>query len=229
MPEKPALTEILLRFLSGPARMGQALFLLGDVFEYWLGDDASLPRYAEVISGLRELRESGTAVYFQLGNRDFMVGAEFADATGATLIPPEYVVTLEGTPTLLLHGDSLCTDDVEHQKFRAVVLNPETQARLRSMPIAQREQLAKMLRGNSAGNVNSYKPEQIMDVNAAAVADALRRHGVQRMIHGHTHRPDRHHFELDGVAAERIVLPDWRETGAALRIEGACLHFTTLR
>lgn len=228
MPEKPALNEILLRFLSGPALGADALYLLGDIFEYWIGDDASLPRHAPVADALRGLSNHGVEIFFQHGNRDFLVGGDFATETGAQLLPPEVVVELGGVPTLLLHGDSLCTDDTEHQKFRSVALDPAVQQRIRSLPIAQREQMARMLRLNST-EIKSYKPDDIMDVNDQAVVDVMQRHDVRRLIHGHTHRPAMHALILDGEPAERIVLPDWREHGAAMQIgEGGKAEFVDL-
>lgn len=218
VPDQPALIGILLRFLAGPARDAEALYLLGDVFNYWLGDDASLPRYPTVNAGMRALANCGVEIYFQHGNRDFLVDGDFCVETGAQLLPPETVVRIGGVPTLLLHGDSLCTDDIEHQKFRAVVLDPEIQLRIRSLPIGQRERMAETLRF-SAAEEKSYKPDDIMDVNEQAVLDTLQRHQVRRMIHGHTHRPAIHALVVDGQPAERIVLPDWRRYGAALKVD----------
>ena len=169
---------------------------------------------------MRELSAAGVPLYFMHGNRDFMVGKDFERATGARLLPESLVLDLHGTPTLLLHGDSLCTDDVEHQRFRALALDPANQARLLALPIAQREQMARALRMHSAEK-KSYAPQDIMDVNQGAVDAALRQHGVAQMIHGHTHRPHVHEWTLDGKRVRRIVLPDWHdERGGMLVCDG---------
>lgn len=209
-PEASALQDLLLRFLRGPARKAEALYLLGDIFEYWIGDDASLARYPEVCAALGELSAAGVPLYFMHGNRDFMVGKDFARTTGAKLLPESLLVNLYGTPTVLLHGDSLCTDDVEHQRFRALALDPANQARLLALPIAQRENMAQALRMHSKEK-KSYAPQDIMDVNQGAVEAELRKHGVRQMIHGHTHRPQIHEWMLDASPVKRIVLPDWHD------------------
>lgn len=209
-PDAAALQDVLLRFLHGPARTADAVYLLGDIFEYWLGDDASLDRYPEVCAALGELSAAGAPLYFMHGNRDFMVGREFERATGVKLLPQSLVLNLHGTPTLLLHGDSLCTDDLEHQRFRALALDPANQARLLALPIAQRENMAQALRMHSKEK-KSYAPQDIMDVNQGSVAAELRKHGVSQMIHGHTHRPKIHEWTLDGNRVKRIVLPDWHD------------------
>lgn len=219
-PERPELIQIFLDYLQGPAHTAQSVYLLGDIFEYWLGDDAGLVVYAPLIEALRALSLAQVAVFFQHGNRDFLVKQDFAAATGATLLSPEYCVTLGGIPTLLMHGDSLCTDDVEHQKFRAVALDSAVQQRILSLPLAQREQIAQSLRLNSK-EVKRYKPQDIMDVNQDAVLSVMRQHAVRRLIHGHTHRPHTHQFQLDGHNAERIVLADWREQGHVLRLDSS--------
>ncbi len=222
-PGSSALEDVLLRFLSGPARKATALYLLGDIFEYWLGDDASLPRYQSACDALAQVSAAGVPLYFMHGNRDFMVGNEFAQTTGAKLLPESLVVDLHGTPALLLHGDSLCTDDVEHQRFRALALDPANQARLRALPIAQRENMAVALRMHSKEK-KSYAPQDIMDVNQGAVESALRSNGVEQMIHGHTHRPAIHEWELDGAKVKRIVLPDWHNGRGGLLVcdSGGC-------
>ncbi|MGH8530856.1 MAG: UDP-2,3-diacylglucosamine diphosphatase [Nevskiales bacterium] len=227
-PGGSALEDILLRFLNGPARKAEALYLLGDIFEYWLGDDASLPRYQTVCDALAKLSAAGMPLYFMHGNRDFMVGKEFAQTTGATLLPESVVVDLDGTPTLLLHGDSLCTDDVEHQRFRKLALDPATQARLLALPIAQRENMALALRMHSKEK-KSYTPQDIMDVNQGAVDSALRAHSVKQMLHGHTHRPAIHEWTLDAAPVKRIVLPDWHDgRGGALVCDARACRFMEL-
>ena len=193
--------------------------MLGDLFNAWPGDDDSGdPFNAPVIDAFRRLSDRGIPLVFQHGNRDFLLGSRFAQLTGGTLLPEEIVVDIEGAPTLLMHGDQLCTDDVGYQKFRAQVRNPQWQQMVLTHPLAMRKALAKEMREGSDAS-KSGKSMDIMDVNADAVANAFRRHGVSRMIHGHTHRPARHMLTVDGRECERIVLPDWRETGAYVTVD----------
>ena len=216
--EHPVLGDILLRFLSGPARAARALYVLGDLFEAWPGDDdAGDPFNAPVIAALRALSDAGIPVAFQHGNRDFLLGAEFARATGGMLLPEEIVVDLHGASTLLMHGDQLCTDDVAYQQFRAQTRNPQWQQMLLSQPLAARKALARQMR-EASDTAKAGKTMEIMDVNADAVADAFRRHSVSRMIHGHTHRPGGHVHIVDGRECKRIVLPDWRDAGAYVEV-----------
>ena len=202
--------------------------MLGDLFNAWPGDDDSGdPFNAPVIDAFRLLSDHGIPLAFQHGNRDFLLGSQFAQLTGGTLLPEEIVVDIEGTPTLLMHGDQLCTDDVGYQQFRAQVRNPQWQQMVLKQPLAMRLALAKEMREGSDVS-KAGKSMDIMDVNADAVADAFRRHGVSRMIHGHTHRPMHHTLVVDGRECERIVLPDWRETGAYVAIDDMRSEFQTL-
>lgn len=223
-PESPHLTRILLELLAGPATQSDALYVLGDLFDAWPGDDdAGDPFNAPVIAAFRALAGRGVPVFFQHGNRDFLLGEGFARATGGTLLAEEVVVDLHGTRTLLLHGDQLCTDDVAYQQFRAQVRNPAWQQMMLGQPLAARKQLARQLREGSDA-AKAGKRMEIMDVNGEAVAAAFRRHGVDRMIHGHTHRPARHVHAIDGRERERIVLADWRGAGAYLAVDaGGCV------
>lgn len=199
--------EAFLRFCLGPARKATQVFILGDLFEYWIGDDVSLAEYPEEIAALKALSNSGVKVQVQVGNRDFMLGNGFARATGATLLKDEVVVPLAGIPTLLAHGDSYCTDDVKYQQWRSFSRNPIAQWGYLRLSPERRRKIAGGLRNddNKRG-----KAEGIMDVNAQAITAAFQRHGVTRLIHGHTHRPTTHLLSVDGRACERIVLPDWR-------------------
>ncbi len=228
-PESPHLAAILLELLDGRARTAQALYVLGDLFEAWPGDDdLDDPFNAPIVAAFRALGATGTRLHFQHGNRDFLLGPTFMEATGGTLLPEETVVDLAGTPTLLMHGDQLCTDDLAYQQFRAQVRNPLWQKGLLAQPLAARKHLARQLREGSDA-AKSGKSMEIMDVNGDAVAAAFRRHGVQRMIHGHTHRPARHVHDVDGIPRERIVLSDWRESGYVLEIDGDGLTERTLQ
>ena len=194
--------------------------MLGDLFNAWPGDDDSGdPFNASVIDAFRLLSDRGIPVFFQHGNRDFLLGSRFAQSTGGTLLAEEVVVDIEGTPTLLMHGDQLCTDDVGYQQFRAQVRNPQWQQMVLEQPLAMRKALAKEMREGSDSS-KAGKSMKIMDVNADAVSQAFHRHGVSRMIHGHTHRPARHVVTVDGRERERIVLPDWRDSGAYVLVDG---------
>lgn len=203
------LHEAFLRFCAGPARQARRVFLLGDIFETWIGDDIGLADHAEAIAALRALSDSGVEIHYQTGNRDFLLGHDFERATGAQRLPDEAVVTLAGQPTLLAHGDQFCIDDTGYQRWRRFSRNRFAQWLFRHLPVAWRRDIAGDLRRGS-DSAKQAKPVTIMDVNAAAIEHALRRHGVLQLIHGHTHRPATHALNLDGRAATRIVLADWR-------------------
>lgn len=213
--ERPAIGEAFLHFLENEARQAEALYILGDVFEIWLGDDAVVPAYEPFIDALKTLTESGVPCYVMRGNRDFLLGKQFEQMTGTTLLADPTLLDLYGTPTLLMHGDLLCTDDVDYQKFREMVLSDEWQRKFLGMTVAERVEYGRQLREQSR-EANREKQEEIMDVNQQAVIDVMRKYGVTRLIHGHTHRPAFHHFELDGREVVRIVLPEWYEKGGAL-------------
>jgi len=219
--ERPHIVEQFFSFLTGPARSAEALYVLGDLFEHWLGDDNfEDPLNADVARAIASLAASGTAVLFMHGNRDVLVGGEFARRAGARLLDDPTLVDLYGTPTLLMHGDTLCTDDVDYLQFRAYAHNPQNQARFLGMPLAARRAEMDALR---ARNVNAKlgKSAEIMDVNGSAVEAVLRKAGYPRLIHGHTHRPTRHVHEVDGHVCERWVLADWYENGSYLRCDAS--------
>jgi UDP-2,3-diacylglucosamine hydrolase len=225
-PERPAINELFLRFLRDRAAGADALYVLGDLFEYWVGDDAAAhPAYRPVIAGLRALTDSGVPLYVMHGNRDFLLGHEFERMSGARLLPDPTCITLYGTRVLLTHGDLLCTDDTEYQRLRALVRNETWQKELLKKSVAEREAMARSLRDTSRQAMAGKKAE-IMDVTPAAVDAVLREHGVRDMIHGHTHRPADHRFLLDGQPARRIVLGDWYEQGSVLTCDAAgwCLE-----
>ena len=195
-----------------------ALYILGDLFEAWIGDDDDEPWLTDLSSALKRLSDSGSALYFVHGNRDFLIGADFAVRHGMTLLPESTVIDLYGRPTLLLHGDSLCTEDREYLAFRNQVRNPLWQQAVLSKPLGERRQLAAMLR-NESRMAGAEKNSEIMDVTSAEVERVMREAGVDLLIHGHTHRPARHPLSLDGHPAERIVLGDWGATGWKLLAE----------
>jgi len=226
-PELPQAVALFQHFLQETAPQAQALYILGDFFEAWIGDDdLALPFPAAIAAGLRQLTQRGVRLYLMHGNRDFLLGEGFCQASGATLLADPSLIDLYGTPTLLAHGDALCTDDVAYQAFRRQVREPAWQAGFLAKPLAERREMARQLRAQSERE-KAAKAMAIMDVNPAAVAAALREHGYPRLIHGHTHRPARHVHEIDGHACERWVLPDWYEGGGYLRCDAeGCKAFS---
>ena len=219
--DRPELVAAFHALLRGPARGAAALYALGDLFDVWVGDDQLRePLASGVAAGFSALAASGTPVFFQRGNRDFVLGERFARASHATLLPDEVVLDLHGTPTLIMHGDQLCTDDVDYQRFRTFWRDPVHQRRTLALPYFVRQGLAMLFRAMSQ-RATADKPPLIMDVNAEAVAVAMRTHGVRRLIHGHTHRPARHELDLDGRLCERYVLADWYRVASYLRVDAA--------
>ncbi len=210
---RPAATRAFLQFLESTAAGADALYILGDLFEYWLGDDAPTPVGRTVAPALQALSRSGVPVFFCHGNRDFLLGRDYAQACGMRLLGEEKVVDLYGTPTLLLHGDTLCTDDVGYQQVRKMLRDPAWQAEFLSKTPPERIAVAEKAREMS-GEYKQGVSMDIMDVNADAVREALARNGVERMIHGHTHRPAIHDHE----GLERVVLGDWYEQGSVLTV-----------
>lgn len=219
--ERPQILDQFYTLLSGPARDADALYVLGDLFEFWAGDDDTEdPLNEGVAAAFRRLAGSGVAVYFMHGNRDLLVGGAFAERAGARLIPDPTQIDLYGAPTLLMHGDTLCTDDIEYQKFRAYAHDRDNQARFLAQPLAARRAQLETLRKGSE-SAKEGKSAQIMDVNIDALCETLRRAGYPRIIHGHTHRPSRHVHEIDGRVCERWVLADWYAGGSYLRCDAA--------
>lgn len=208
--ERPAATGRFFRFLDEDVAGADALYILGDLFEAWTGDDHSEAVAAETARRLKALAASGTPVYFQHGNRDFMLAERYAARAGMTLIADPTRIDLHDVPTLLMHGDTLCTDDLAYQTFRRRSRHPVTVALLKRLPRGLRRQLARQARAGSAA-AKAQKPAAIMDVNVSEVVRVLRAQHAQRLIHGHTHRPARHTHDVDGTPCERWVLPDWYE------------------
>lgn len=216
---RPHITELFECYLaSDEVRRADALYILGDLVEAWVGDDddAELPQ--RIAAATRAVREAGVPVYFMVGNRDFLLGEDFARRAGFELLEDGTVHTLYGRPTLLMHGDILCTADVAYQTVRKQVRTPEWKAQILAMPLEARRAFAAKSRAESRAHTGASM-ETIMDVDAGAVAEAMRKAGVTRLIHGHTHRPAIHRFDLDGRPAERIVLGDWYEQGSVLRVD----------
>ena len=226
-PVQPAIARQFLRFLKEEARRASHLYVLGDLFEVWLGDDDPDPAAREIVTALRDLTDAGVRCSFMHGNRDFLVGERFARETGCRLLRDGTIVDMHGERVLLMHGDVLCTDDHSYQRLRRIVRNPLTQWIFRRMSLGQRRRLAQRLREGSRMHVGETAPE-IMDVNAYAVIAALRHAGVKTLIHGHTHRPAIHTLDLDGTAAKRIVLGDWYSQGSVLEWSESGVELRTL-
>jgi UDP-2,3-diacylglucosamine hydrolase len=215
---RPAITELFLAFLREEARRASSLYILGDFFEAWIGDDDDDLHHARVMHSLKELTAAGVPVWLMHGNRDFLIGERFATRTGVKLLPDPTVLELYGTPTLLMHGDTLCTDDKEYQMVRRMLRDPAWQKDYLSKSLTERRAIAAHAREQSKLHT-AAKAEYIMDVNQKAVEEAMQKHGVTRMIHGHTHRPAVHRFKSDGKDRERIVLGDWYEQSSRLRFD----------
>lgn len=214
----PQAIEQFLEFLKAHAARAEALYILGDLFETWVGDDDTDPAKARVTAGLRELTAAGVATFVIHGNRDFLLGRDFGQRAGCQLLPDPIVVELDGERVLLTHGDALCTDDRAYQELRSSLRTPEWQRRFLSLPLRARERLAHQARAGSQAHTARVVP-QIMDVNARAVEKSFRALKVRRIIHGHTHRPAIHETVVDGENAKRIVLGAWYEQGSYLWYE----------
>ena len=212
--------EQFISLIEGEARAADALYVLGDLFEYWIGDDDLDAGFNAVIASLfSALTRRGTKLYVMHGNRDFLLGGRFCQATGAKLIEDPALVDIDGERTLLMHGDTLCTDDLDYQAWRRTARSHEWQAGFLAKSVEERRAAVEGLRDKSK-EVIQAKPAEIMDVNDNAVREAFRRWAVSRMVHGHTHRPGRHVIEVDGRRCERWVLPDWYAAGGYLEIAG---------
>ena len=214
--DRPEIGEQFLDFLDEEAADAEALYILGDFFEYWVGDDDPDEYYASIKRSLRAFTDAGVPVYFMHGNRDFMIGEQFAAETGVTILPDPFPLELYGKSVLLSHGDALCTDDTEYQQMRAMTRNPEWQAMMRAKPLEERIAIAKQARARSQER-NKTLSESIMDVNPGAVEQAISEYGVEILLHGHTHRPGIHNIEVDDRIAKRVVLGDWYDQGSVVR------------
>ncbi|MGL5007855.1 MAG: UDP-2,3-diacylglucosamine diphosphatase [Plesiomonas sp.] len=228
--DQPDITACFLAFLQQQAPMADALYILGDLFEYWIGDDDNTELQHTVADALLRLHQQGTPCYFIHGNRDFLLGKRFARQSGMILLPSEYVVDLYGIPTLIMHGDTLCSDDIAYQKYRQRVHQPWLQQLFRWLPLCWRRNIGARLRNKSTAH-NQQKSQHIMDVNTDTVITVMQQHHIQRLIHGHTHRPAIHAVQLrestsqQQLSGERIVLGDWYHQGSVLHIspEGVCM------
>lgn len=221
--QRPDITRAFLHFLQTRARQAEALYILGDFFEAWIGDDGMTPFQHEIAAALRQLSDSGTQIFLMHGNRDFLIGRTFCREAGCTLLKDPSLVQLGGEPVLLMHGDSLCTLDVGYMKLRRLLRNPLSLFILRNLPLSTRHKLARKLRSESRAQT-SMKAREIIDVTLDEVPRIMARFGVRTLIHGHTHRPAVHELQVDGHSARRIVLGDWDRQGWALQIDEQGLH-----
>lgn len=218
--EMPRITHSLLGLLAGPAREVDALYILGDLFEYWAGDDDETPLSREVSVALKAVSATGVAVFFLPGNRDFLIGEDFALRAGLRILADPTVLDLDGQRTLIVHGDTLCTDDVAYQAYRRQVRSPAFVHEFLARPLAERKRFIDELRRQSA-EAKQEKSQQIMDVNDGAVSALLREFGYPVLVHGHTHRPARHEHEVDGHTCTRWVLSDWDDDAPYLLWDGS--------
>ncbi|WP_313408969.1 UDP-2,3-diacylglucosamine diphosphatase [Stutzerimonas kunmingensis] len=216
--ERPDITRAFLHFLATRACQAEALYILGDFFEVWIGDDAMTPFQQSIADALRALSERGTRIYLMHGNRDFMLGKGFCRAAGCTLLGDPSVVELGGERVLLMHGDSLCTRDEGYMRLRRLLRNPLSLFILRHLLLSTRRKLARKLRNESRAQTR-MKASDIIDVTPELIPRVLAEHGVRTLIHGHTHRPATHELEVDGRPAQRIVLGDWDQQGWALQVD----------
>jgi UDP-2,3-diacylglucosamine hydrolase len=228
-PDPSPLRDTFRKFLEGPAREAAAVYLLGDLFEYWMGDDVGLRDHRAEAESLRQLADSGVKTYYMHGNRDFMLGKRYAAAAGFTLLEDPLKMDLGGVATLLSHGDLFCTDDVAYQRWRKFSRGFKLgQAMWNASPEFVQAALTNYIRRRSSKH-KVWKAADIMDVNEGAVQDAFRTHGVTRIIQGHTHRPKDHHYEIDGRKCTRIVMADWHPARCeVLRVDDAGVKRVTI-
>jgi len=213
--ERPEIIELFVKFMNSDARNADALYILGDLFEVWLGDDYCEPGLEPAIKALKNFSESGKPLFVIHGNRDFLLGHDFEDMTGCKLLPDPAPLQLGETQALISHGDELCIDDTEYMTFRKMVRDPQWQKTFLAKPIEDRIAFAKQARSESISKTQQ-KAMDIMDVNQNAVEQLMLKHNVELLIHGHTHRPNTHQFEVNGKTLTRIVLGDWYEQGSVL-------------
>ena len=216
--ERPDIIKLFREFLHDQAAQAEALYILGDLFEIWIGDDAVPSDMKPILADLTSLTASGVPVFVMAGNRDFLMGKEFEKSSGCTLLNDPTTIDLYGTPTLLMHGDTLCTDDVDYQQFRSQVRDPVWQSDFLAKPVEERLAISKHAREESTKRTKE-KSEDIMDVNSGVVEETFRQHGVLQIIHGHTHRPAVHELAIDNKPAKRIVLGDWYSQASILKVD----------
>ena len=217
-PERPAIIDLFVRFCDEIASQYEALYILGDFVEYWLGDDDPAEGLQPAFDALKKLADAGCSIFFMHGNRDFLIGDALAQRCGFKRIPDPTLIHLNDKAILLMHGDTLCTDDVDYMQFRNEVRDENFQKSFLAKSLGERQQIAQSLRESSKEATAQKKPE-IMDVNQQAVESVISQHRVQLLIHGHTHRPAIHSLEVKGVPSKRIVLGDWYDSGSYLAFD----------
>ena len=225
--ERPEIIQLFSQFLSSQATHSESLYILGDLFEYWIGDDQPLTGLEPVVEGLQFLTASSVPIYFIHGNRDFLIGESFAKATGIKLLPESTVIDIYGRPALIMHGDTLCTDDTDYQKMRGMLQHGDWQKQFLSLSLEERTQQALQLRQKSL-SATKDKKENIMDVNSETVEKIMLDHNVDLLIHGHTHRPAIHELSIQDQKAQRIVLGDWYSQGSVLRATPDSMKLTQI-
>lgn len=226
--DQPHITQIFLKFLTQQARDAEAVYILGDLFEVWIGDDEQNELNDTIKTTLKKLTEAGVHVYIMHGNRDFLLGKQFLQQTGCQFLPDPSVIDLYGVPTLLMHGDSLCIEDTMHQRFRYFSRLPFVRYLFTRLPLSLRYKLAMTIRNKSKHRMRSLA-DNILDVTPAAVKKYMQVNRVKQLIHGHTHRPAIHDLEINGEAAKRIVLGAWHERGSVLIcVEGVSPQLTEI-
>ncbi|WNC67437.1 UDP-2,3-diacylglucosamine diphosphatase [Thalassotalea nanhaiensis] len=216
--EREDITDCFLSFLRNEAPKAEKLYILGDFFEFWVGDDDDDEFVLNIARQLKTLSEKGTELFFIVGNRDFLLGKKYANKAGMTLLPDIQVIDLYGKKTVIMHGDSLCTNDLEYMKFRKKSRSWWWQTIVRCLPLSTRKKMARNYRAKVALRAENHKPQEIMDVTPTEVVKTLEEFDSQLMIHGHTHRPNVHQLDANGKAAKRIVLGDWYEQGSYLKV-----------
>jgi len=214
-PERPEIIQLFVEFMNNQAAQAESLYILGDLVEYWLGDDDDAAGLNDAFNAMKQQSENGLKIYLMHGNRDFLMGEKLAQRTGCTLINEPYIVTFDNNPVLLMHGDILCTDDVRYQELRKMLRNPAWIDDFLNKPLTERKQLAIALRKQSKEETQT-KSSEIMDVNPSAVEQAFIDNNVSLLIHGHTHRPAIHNSEINNKPVKRIVLGDWYSQGSVL-------------
>ena len=228
--ERENITELFIDFLDQRASKADALYILGDLFEVWPGDDMIQPDYQQSISKMKQLADNGLPLFVMQGNRDFLMAEQFAKASGATLIEDPAIIDLYGIPTLLMHGDTLCTDDVNYQKFREIVRDPKWKSDFFAK--SNEERLAMTTKYRKVSKIETAKKTmEIMDVNQQEVETVMLKHNIKQLIHGHTHRPAIHNFTVNETEMKRIVLGDWFEQGSVLKCDekGCSLEVLSLK
>ena len=213
--ERPGKLELFKTLLQGSARKAESLYILGDLFEAWAGDDDSTPPHGEIISELAAYTQSGPKLFIMRGNRDYLMSQRFAEMTGGQLLYDETLITLDGEKVLLMHGDTLCSEDVKYQVFRRIVNNVFSRNVFMLFPYAIRSEIWHKIRG-AAKKSAQKKSEYIIDVSQSTVEKVMKKHDVLCLIHGHTHRQAAHEFKIDGQDAKRIVLGDWIQEDCVL-------------